>query len=224
MCAVARKLGHYDAEHHEIKHVNWTPKVYEPVYLCKVNRDIDLQEIAKTSIGRLPGSDMSIPIKNINALVTHNTAVLGILGVGKSCLTFELIKKIVAAGIKVICLDITNQYASDNGLYKYIPEAQIVSDLRQEKIDELKSQSMRTGTSDSKSSWGNVKDFKKLMESAVSGFMDANNKSVISRSAISRGKSGCAASSHKRELSTNPLFKSSIISSLKRRSARSVFG
>ena len=122
MCAVARKLGHYDAEHHEIKHVNWTPKVYEPVYLCKVNRDIDLQEIAKTSIGRLPGSDMSIPIKNINALVTHNTAVLGILGVGKSCLTFELIKKIVAAGIKVICLDITNQYASDNGLYKYIPE------------------------------------------------------------------------------------------------------
>ncbi len=179
MCAVARKLGHYDAEHHEIKYVNWTPKVYESVYLCKVNRDIDLQEIAKTSIGRLPGSDMSIPIKNINALVTHNTAVLGILGVGKSCLTFELIKKIVAAGIKVICLDITNQYASDNGLYKYIPEAQIVSDLLQEKIDELESQSMRTGTSDSKSSWGNVENFKKLMESAVSGFMDANNKSVM---------------------------------------------
>lgn len=46
ICAVARKLGHYDAGHHEIKHVNWTPKVYEPVYLCKVNQDIDLQEIA----------------------------------------------------------------------------------------------------------------------------------------------------------------------------------
>ena len=179
MCAVARKLGHYDAEHHEIKHVNWTPKVYEPVYLCKVNRDIDLQKIAKTSIGRLPGSDMSIPIKNINALVTHNTAVLGILGVGKSCLTFELIKKIVAAGIKVICLDITNQYASDNGLYKYVPKAQIVSDLQQEKIDELEQQSMRKGTSESKSTWGNVEEFKKLMESEVSGFMDADNKSVM---------------------------------------------
>lgn len=38
---------------------------------------------------------------------------------------------------------------------------------------------MRTGTSDSKSSWGNVENFKKLMESAVSGFMDANNKSVM---------------------------------------------
>lgn len=179
MCAVARKLGHYDAEHHEIKHVNWTPKVYEPVYLCKVKRDVDLQEIATTSIGRLPGSDMSIPIKNINALVTHNTAVLGILGVGKSCLTFELIQKIFAAGIKVICLDITNQYASNKGLYRYIPETQIVSDLLQCKIDELERQSRRTGTSDSKSLWGNVEDFKKLMESAVSGFMDSNNKSVM---------------------------------------------
>lgn len=179
MCAVARKLGHYDVEHHEIKHVNWTPKVYEPVYLCKVKRNVDLQEIATTSIGRLPGSDMSIPIKNINALVTHNTAVLGILGVGKSCLTFELIKKVVAAGIKVICLDITNQYASNNGLYRYIPETKIVSDLLQCKIDELETQSRRTGTSDSKSSWGNVEEFKKLMESEVSGFIDANNKSVM---------------------------------------------
>ena len=179
MCAVARKLGHYDVEHHEIKHVNWTPKVYEPVYLCKVKRNVDLQEIATTSIGRLPGSDMSIPIKNINALVTHNTAVLGILGVGKSCLTFELIKKVVAAGIKVICLDITNQYASNNGLYRYIPETKIVSDLLQCKIDELETQSRRTGTSDSKSSWGNVEKFKKLMESEVSGFIDTNNKSVM---------------------------------------------
>lgn len=179
MCAIARKLGHYDAEQHEIKHVNWTPKVYEPVYLCKVNREVDLQEIARTSIGRLPGSDMSIPIKDINALVTHNTAVLGILGVGKSCLTFELIQKVVAAGIKVICLDITNQYASNNGLYKYIPKTQIVSDLLQCKIDELENQSKRIGTSDSKSSWGNVENFKKLMESAVSGFMDANEKYVM---------------------------------------------
>ena len=84
-----------------------------------------------------------------------------------------------SAGIKVICLDITNQYASNNGLYRYIPETQIVSDLLQCKIDELETQSRRTGTSESKSSWGNVEDFKKLMESAVSGFMDSNNKSVM---------------------------------------------
>lgn len=179
MCAVARKLGHYDAEQHEIKHVNWTPKVYEPVYFCNVNRDVNLKEIATTSIGRLPGSDMSIPIKNINALVTHNTAVLGILGVGKSCLTFELIQKVVAAGIKVICLDITNQYASNKGLYRYIPETQIVSDLLQCKIDELEAQSKRTGTSDLKSSWGNVENFKKLIEVDVSEFMDSDNKYVM---------------------------------------------
>ena len=47
------------------------------------------------------------------------------------------------------------------------------------KIDELASQAMRTGKIDSKSSWGNVEEFKKLMESEVSGFIDAKNKSVM---------------------------------------------
>lgn len=179
MCAVARKLGHYDADKHEINHVNWTPDVFEPVYLCKVNHEADLENIAKTSIGRLPGSDMSIPIKDINALVTHNTAVLGILGVGKSCLTFELIQKIVVAGIKVICLDITNQYASENGLYRYVSQSNIVSDLLQSKIDELENQSNKRGTSDSKSSWGNVEEFRELMKSAVDGFMNSADKNVM---------------------------------------------
>lgn len=37
----------------------------------------------------------------MDALVTHNTAILGILGIGKSRLAFELIKKIVETGVKV---------------------------------------------------------------------------------------------------------------------------
>lgn len=179
MCAVARKLGHYDAEKREIEHVNWTPDVYKPVYLCKVNHEADLEKISKTSIGRLPGSDMSIPIKDINALVTHNTAVLGILGVGKSCLTFELIQKIVAAGIKVICLDITNQYASDKGLYKYISPRLIVSGLKREKLDELAGNAEQKLNTTDKATWGNVNEFRTLMQTAISCFMDKYDKSVM---------------------------------------------
>lgn len=179
MCAVARKLGNYDSEKRELKHVNWTPDVYEPVYLCKVNHATDLEKIAKTSIGRLPGSDMSIPIKDVNALVTHNTAVLGILGVGKSCLTFELIQKIVAAGIKVICLDITNQYASDKGLYKYISSELIVSEFKREKLDELEGKAEQKLNTTDKATWGNVNEFRKLMQTAISGFMDKDDKRVM---------------------------------------------
>lgn len=179
MCALARKLGNYDEKKRELEHVSWTPNVYEPVYLCKVNHEADLEKIAKTSIGRLPGSDMCIPIKDINALVTHNTAVLGILGVGKSCLTFELIQKIVAAGIKVICIDITNQYASDKGLYQYISPELIVSELKKEKRDELEEKAEQKLNSADKATWGNVNEFRTLMQTAISYFMDKDDKLVM---------------------------------------------
>ena len=45
--------------------------------------------------------------------MTHNAAILGILGVGKSFLAIELVERMVAEGIKVICLDLTNQYAAE---------------------------------------------------------------------------------------------------------------
>ena len=47
---------------------------------------------------------------NPSECVTHNTAILGILGVGKSYLSIELVERMIADGIKVICLDLTNQY------------------------------------------------------------------------------------------------------------------
>ena len=63
-------------------------------------------------IGRLPATNCGIAITNYDALITHNTAVLGILGIGKSKLTFELLKKIEAnTEAKIICIDITNEYA-----------------------------------------------------------------------------------------------------------------
>ena len=179
MCAVARKLGYYDSDKHEIQNVNWTPDVYEPVYLCKVNPYADLEKIAQSFIGRLPGSDMSIPIKDINALVTHNTAVLGILGVGKSCLTFELIQKIVSAGIKVICLDITNQYASDKGLYRYISANSIIGSLKKETLDELAAKAEQKNNATDKATWGNVNEFKNLINLVVSSFMDLSDKHVL---------------------------------------------
>ncbi|MBS0149855.1 MAG: ATP-binding protein [Nitrospira sp.] len=53
----------------------------------------------------------------LECLVTHNTAILGILGVGKSTLALELVERMMANKIKVICLDLTNQYASELSPY-----------------------------------------------------------------------------------------------------------
>jgi DNA helicase HerA-like ATPase len=58
----------------------------------------------------LPGTEFEVRLKGVSSLVTHNTAILGILGVGKSSLAFELVERILAEGIKVICVDVTGEY------------------------------------------------------------------------------------------------------------------
>lgn len=179
ICGVARKLGTYDYEKSELKVSKWTPKTHEPVYLCETSRTTDFQKIADTAIGHLPLSEMKIPIKDINSLVTHNTAVLGILGVGKSCLTFELIKKIVDAGIKVICIDITNQYASDVGLNPYVGVSKIQNDLKEEALDKLKATALLQGNAENPGSWGNLKVYSETLEKYMVSFLGCGNKNVF---------------------------------------------
>lgn len=179
MCVLGRKLGQYVKEKNDLLSVNWTPNMYEPVYLCDVNENVDFQEIADTAIGRLPGSDMKIPIKDINALVTHNTAILGILGVGKSCLTFEVIKKIVESGKKVVCFDITNQYASEKGLIRYLDKNLIATGFQQGHLDKLKDSAKKTGDKNNPDEWGNVKLYKELVHSCINWFLDNDEKRVL---------------------------------------------
>lgn len=179
MCAIARKLGIYNWEANELLAAKWTPNTNECVYLSEMSETANYQDIADTAIGHLPMTEMKIPIKDIDSLVTHNTAILGILGVGKSCLTFELIKKIVEAGIKVVCIDITNQYASQKGLLSYIDVEQIQDDLTEGVLRKLKSSSLKTGTQDSPESWGNLKMYVDKIETNILAFLTCKNKSVF---------------------------------------------
>lgn len=130
--AYARKLGYYDNANKELKTRKWLPKIYSPVFLFEKESlsEEKLVEISQTAIGRLPETTLQIQIKDYNSLVTHNTAILGILGIGKSCLTFELLKKLNEnlETIKIICIDITNEYSLDSKLPKYINSDLIIAD------------------------------------------------------------------------------------------------
>ncbi|MGE3667316.1 MAG: ATP-binding protein, partial [Steroidobacteraceae bacterium] len=84
----------------------WLPTINAPVYLEKT---ADYQ-IEPESIGHFPGTNLHVRIKSVVDLVTHNTAILGILGVGKSCLAFEIVERLLSENIKVICLDLTDEY------------------------------------------------------------------------------------------------------------------
>lgn len=111
--AQAQKIGEWDAASKRFTFVKWLPAPNAPVFL-KSTADF----VARSSaVGHFPGTNYPVSIKSIDELVTHNTAILGILGVGKSMLAIELVERMMAAGIKVICLDLTNQYSQELAAY-----------------------------------------------------------------------------------------------------------
>lgn len=107
--AEARKIGSWDAKRSKIIKAPWLPEMFSPVFRVEQKK----AELPIEAVGRLPGTNYPASISNIHELVTHNTAILGILGVGKSFLALELLERMFAESIKVVCLDLTNQYASE---------------------------------------------------------------------------------------------------------------
>jgi DNA helicase HerA-like ATPase len=107
---------------------------------------------------------------DVQQLVTHNTAILGILGVGKTFLALELVERMLVAGIRVIVLDLTNQYAAHLAPY-YDANAE------QPNIDSLKAKGP-AGKANYKpivSEGGSVQAFQAELKLQLSNFMaDAN--------------------------------------------------
>lgn len=105
----ARKIGIWDAAESRFRRAQWLPDPNSAVLLAA---SAEPGPLPIEAIGRFPGTAYTARISNLSALVTHNTAVLGILGIGKTMLSLELVERMIAEGIKVICLDLTNQYGT----------------------------------------------------------------------------------------------------------------
>jgi uncharacterized protein len=111
--AQAQKIGEWDAASKRFTFVKWLPAPNAPVFL-KTAADF---VASSSAVGHFPGTNYPVSIKSIDELVTHNTAILGILGVGKSMLAIELVERMMAAGVKIICLDLTSQYSEELASY-----------------------------------------------------------------------------------------------------------
>jgi hypothetical protein len=105
----AKKIGVWEDSKKRFVPAKWIPSLNTPVFLRKGKE----YEPDENTIGHFPSSNFTVEIKDINSLVTHNTAILGILGVGKTFLAIELVERMIQKGIKVICIDLTNQYATE---------------------------------------------------------------------------------------------------------------
>lgn len=170
----AQKLGKYDLNTNELNTVKWLPEIYTPIFLLE---PLQVQYDCENYIGKLPNTNYGIPIKNPHELVTHNTAILGILGIGKSCLTFELLKKLInTTAVKIFCVDLTNQYLRE--LPRYVDAQSIQSELETEAIDALK-KGNKEGTPDNPASWGNEVLYRNVLEEQIGKFIASDKRILI---------------------------------------------
>lgn len=114
--AQAQKIGVWDQGTSRFVPSAWLPRPNAPVSLKAAGQF----QVRPDAVGHFPGTDYPVTLRidngqaiGLHALVTHNTAILGILGIGKSYLALELVERMASAGIKVLCLDLTNQYAAE---------------------------------------------------------------------------------------------------------------
>lgn len=103
--AKARKIGTWVSDSRKFSPMPWMPRINAPVFILE-NEGAALDA---DCVGHFPSTPYGVRL-DPSECVTHNTAVLGILGVGKSYLSIELVERMIARGIKVLCLDLTNQY------------------------------------------------------------------------------------------------------------------
>ena len=104
----ARKLGIWDLEQRSFASAEWIPQPGVPVSTVRSTRET---EFDPRFVGRVPGTEYGAAYDPVTG-ATHNTAILGILGIGKTTLAVELIWRTLEQGAKVIVIDITNEYAT----------------------------------------------------------------------------------------------------------------
>jgi len=104
----AVQLGRWDPDRLVFEKHGWVPEMNSPLFLA-TNPPAFNPAPGEKQIGSIPGTSYPV-LLNLKQAVTHHTAILGITGSGKSVFCRSLIRKIVADGMKVICVDFTNEY------------------------------------------------------------------------------------------------------------------
>lgn len=167
--AQAQKIGMWDDQAKKFKHVAWLPTLNTPVYLVRTQQYQPLAE----AIGHFPKTNYHASIRNIHELVTHNTAILGILGVGKSMLGIELVERMIGEKIKVICLDLADQYAKE--LSTFLDDAVEAADLKT--IQDAGRTDAQQWTENPEQG-GSLPNFYQAVKNSIQSFMTANDRYI----------------------------------------------
>jgi len=165
----AQKLGVWDQESMTFRSIPWLPQPGAPAYL----REQELPVFDPRSIGSLPRTNYGVRI-DTDLAVTHNTAIVGILGIGKTRLAWELIRRAIANGVKVLVLDLTGQYSSHfSDLYPAGTEDAIARWLNEETKPDLLSKKVFGGEA------GNVRLFRAKVRELLAALIGSESQLIV---------------------------------------------
>ncbi|MGH7343469.1 MAG: ATP-binding protein [Candidatus Rokuibacteriota bacterium] len=163
--AHAKKIGFWNNDRRSFDPVPWLPQPNQAVLLVHPKQEA----VEKDAIGHFPGTSFPVSI-DPHLLVTHNAAILGILGVGKSYLALELVERMISAGIKVVCLDLTNQYAEELGSF-LDPAAETAARDELERIGPAGKTNVKKNVEEG----GSVREFTAKMKEQLGVFLASAN-------------------------------------------------
>ncbi len=168
--AQAQQIGIRDTNEDRFIPAKWVPQINTPVFLVITQE----YKTKINDIGHFPFSDYSVSIKSINQLVTHNTAILGILGVGKTMLAIEIVERIMTDKIKVLCLDLTDQYSDElKDFYDREVESATIAKLK--RIGEEGKGKVEQNVEEG----GSVKEFAEAIRSEITQFLKTDDPRML---------------------------------------------
>ncbi len=118
----AEQIGVWDDKEKGFDTYNWIAKENSPIFYAPKLNNIPTVDSKNLSLGFVPNSDFPIKV-NLNELILHHSAILGVTGCGKTYLAYQVIEQCIKEKIKVICIDITGDYK------RYLKDAVLLSDL-----------------------------------------------------------------------------------------------
>lgn len=107
---MAGQLGVWDEQRCRFEPITWVAPAGQLIHraTASTRKQYEIPQRHEV-VGDVPNSDFPVHV-NIEDIVTHNTATIGVTGSGKSFLAFHLIEAMVKCGIKVMILDISRQH------------------------------------------------------------------------------------------------------------------
>ena len=106
----AGQLGVWEEKRCRFEPITWVAPAGQLIFKATASTRREFAIPPRNEIvGTIPNSDFPVHV-SIEDIVTHNTAIVGVTGSGKSYLAFHIIEAMIKCEVKVLILDISRQH------------------------------------------------------------------------------------------------------------------